>query len=53
MATTDQQQSILVEPYVQQQLEVEWRIEDIMSAARRRAVYAPSASSRKPTVLAS
>jgi ketosteroid isomerase-like protein len=33
-----QQESILVEPYAQEQLEVERRIEDIMSAARRRAV---------------
>ncbi len=35
---TVQQESILVEPYAQEQLEVERRIEDIMSAARRRAV---------------
>ena len=33
-----QQHSILVEPYAQEQLEVERRIEDIMSAARRQAV---------------
>jgi hypothetical protein len=32
-----QQQSILVEPYAQEQLAVERRIEDIMSAARRQA----------------
>jgi ketosteroid isomerase-like protein len=32
------QRSILVEPYAQEQLEVERRIEDIMSAARRQAV---------------
>ena len=37
MATV-QQESILVEPYAQEKLEVERRIEDIMSAARRRAV---------------
>jgi SnoaL-like domain len=37
MATV-QQESILVEPYAQEQLEVERRIEDIMSAACRRAV---------------
>ncbi len=35
---TAQQLSILVEPYAQEQLEVERRIEDIMSAARRRSV---------------
>ena len=35
---TVQQESILVEPYAQEQLEVERRIEEIMSAARRRAV---------------
>jgi ketosteroid isomerase-like protein len=35
---TVQQESILVEPYAHEQLEVERRIEDIMSAARRRAV---------------
>jgi hypothetical protein len=33
-----QQESILVTPYAQEQLEVERRIEDIMSAARRQAV---------------
>jgi hypothetical protein len=37
MATT-QQQSILVEPNTQEQLEVERRIEEITSAARRQAV---------------
>jgi len=37
MATV-QQDSILVKPYAQEQLEVERRIEDIMSAARRRSV---------------
>lgn len=35
---TAQQESILIEPYAQEQLEVERRIEDIMSAARRQAV---------------
>jgi ketosteroid isomerase-like protein len=35
---TAQQPSILLEPYIQEQLEVERRIEDIMSAARRQAV---------------
>ncbi len=35
---TSQQESILLEPYAQEQLEVERRIEDIMSAARRQAV---------------
>jgi hypothetical protein len=35
---TVQQESILVEPYAQEQLEVERRVEEIMSAARRRAV---------------
>jgi hypothetical protein len=35
---TAQQESILVRPFVQEQLEVERRIEDIMSAARRQAV---------------
>jgi hypothetical protein len=34
---TIQSESILVNPYAQEQLEVERRIEDIMSAARRRA----------------
>lgn len=33
-----QQESIQVEPYTQEQLEVERRLEDIMSAARRQAV---------------
>jgi hypothetical protein len=37
MATV-QRESILLEPYAQEQLEVERRIEAIMSAARRRAV---------------
>ena len=37
MATT-QPQSILLEPFAQEQLEVERRIEDILSAARRKAV---------------
>ena len=36
--TTVQQGSILVDPYAQEQLEVERRIEDIMSAARRQAI---------------
>lgn len=36
--TTVQQGSILVDPYAPEQLEVERRIEDIMSAARRRAI---------------
>ena len=35
---TAQPQSILLEPFAQEQLEVERRIEDIMSAARRLAV---------------
>ena len=35
---TFQQESILLEPYAQEQFEVERRIEDIMSAARRQAV---------------
>ncbi len=37
MATT-QHQSIVTEPYPSEQLEVERRLEDIMSAARRQAV---------------
>ena len=35
---TVQQESILVEPYAQEQLEVERRVAEIVSAARRRAV---------------
>ncbi len=35
---TYQQESILLQPYAQEQLEVERRIEDIMSAARRQAI---------------
>ncbi len=35
---TFQQESILLQPYAHEQLEVERRIEDIMSAARRQAV---------------
>jgi hypothetical protein len=35
---TVQQESILVRPFAQEQLEVERRIEDIMSAARHQAV---------------
>jgi ketosteroid isomerase-like protein len=35
---TAQQESILIKPFAQEQLEVERRIEDIMSAARRQAV---------------
>ena len=36
--TTAQHESILTEPYPGEQLEVERRIEDIMSAARRQAI---------------
>jgi hypothetical protein len=36
--TTAQHESILTEPYPGEQLEVERRLEDIMSAARRQAI---------------
>lgn len=36
--TTAQHESILTEPYPSEQLEVERRLEDIMSAARRQAI---------------
>jgi hypothetical protein len=36
--TTAQQASILSEPYTSEQMDVERRLEDVMSAARRRAV---------------
>jgi hypothetical protein len=37
--TTAQHESILTEPYPSEQLEVERRLEDIMSAARRQAIH--------------